>query len=183
MALPCTHFKPASMTAHLLESIMMGTRAMSGSEAIKFKKCVMALTASNMPSSMLMSITCAPFSTCWRATDKASSYCSLMIMRANALLPVTLVRSPTLTNKESSLTTNGSRPDSFKLIGKAGTWRGLMVFMAWYIACMCAGVVPQQPPAIFKKPLSANSLTRLEVTSGVSSKPVSDIGLGRPAFG
>ncbi len=31
MLLPCTHFSPASMTLHLDESIITGTRAMSGS--------------------------------------------------------------------------------------------------------------------------------------------------------
>ncbi len=51
------------------------------------------------------------------------------------------------------------------------------------IAPMCSGVVPQQPPTMFTSPCSANSLSRREVTSGVSSKPVSDIGLGKPAFG
>ena len=124
IALPCTHFKPASITLHLLESIIIGTRAISGSEAIKFKKCVMALMASNMPSSMLMSITCAPFSTCWRATVKASSYCSLIIKRAKAFEPVTLVRSPTLTNNDSSSMTNGSKPASFMVCGSTGKTRG-----------------------------------------------------------
>ena len=72
---------------------------MSGSLAIRFKKRTMAALLSSMASSMFTSMTWAPFSTCWRATDRASSYCSLRIMRAKALEPVTLVRSPTLTNK------------------------------------------------------------------------------------
>jgi hypothetical protein len=55
--------------------------------------------------------------------------------------------------------------------------------MAAAIARMWSGVVPQQPPAILTKPATANSLSRAEVISGVSSKPVSLIGLGRPAFG
>ena len=84
----------------------------------------MALSASNMPSSMLISITCAPFSTCWRATVRASSYCSLIIKRAKALEPVTLVRSPTLTNNESSSTTKGSKPESLRVRGKVGTTLG-----------------------------------------------------------
>jgi hypothetical protein len=37
MALPCTHFRPASMTSHLEESIITGTREMSGSAAIRFR--------------------------------------------------------------------------------------------------------------------------------------------------
>jgi hypothetical protein len=51
------------------------------------------------------------------------------------------------------------------------------------MARMCGGVVPQQPPTMFTKPLCAKSRIRRDVTSGVSSKPVSDIGLGRPALG
>jgi hypothetical protein len=100
MALPCTHFRPASITLHFDESIMIGTREMSGSDAIRFRKRVIAACESSIASSMLMSMTWAPFSTCWRATDSASSNCSFRIMRANAFEPVTLVRSPTLTNSE-----------------------------------------------------------------------------------
>jgi hypothetical protein len=74
---------------------------------------------------MLMSMTWAPFSTCWRATDSASSYCSLRIMRAKAFEPVTLVRSPTLTNSESSSIVNGSRPDRRSATGISGTARGV----------------------------------------------------------
>ena len=55
---------------------MTGTRAMSGSEAIRFRKRVIAAFESSIASSMLTSIICAPFSTCWRATASASSYCS-----------------------------------------------------------------------------------------------------------
>ena len=55
--LPCTHFNPCSMTLHFDESIMMGTRLMSGSEATRFKNRVMAASESSMPSSMFTSIT------------------------------------------------------------------------------------------------------------------------------
>ena len=52
---------------------MIGTRLMSGSEAISLVKRSIAATPSIMPSSMLMSMTCAPFSTCCRATASAVS--------------------------------------------------------------------------------------------------------------
>ena len=65
-----------------------------------------------MASSMLMSITCAPFSTCWRATDSACSNSPFRIIRAKALEPVTLVRSPMLTNSDPSPIETGSRPES-----------------------------------------------------------------------
>ena len=58
------------MTSHLEESIITGTRQMSGSVAISLMKRSIAATPSIMPSSMLTSMTCAPASTCWRATDE-----------------------------------------------------------------------------------------------------------------
>ena len=72
----------------------------------------MAALLSSMASSMLMSMICAPFSTCWRATASASSNWPFKIMRAKALEPVTLVRSPTLTNNVPAPMETGSRPDS-----------------------------------------------------------------------
>ena len=61
------------MTDHLDESIITGTRAMSGSAAIRFRNFVIACSESSKPSSMLMSMICAPFSTCWAATVSAVS--------------------------------------------------------------------------------------------------------------
>ena len=84
------------MTDHLDESIMMGTRAMSGSAAIKLRKRTIACSLSSMPSSILTSMICAPFSTCWSATASASSNRPSTINFLNLADPVTLVRSPTL---------------------------------------------------------------------------------------
>ena len=86
---------------------------MSGSDAIRFRKRTMAALLSSMASSMLMSMICAPLSTCWRATASACSNSPFKIMRANALEPVTLVRSPMFTNRLSAPMFTGSRPDSF----------------------------------------------------------------------
>ena len=61
--LPWQHFRPASMTSQRDESIMIGTRAISGSPAIRLRNLVMAAGESSMPSSMLMSITFAPLRT------------------------------------------------------------------------------------------------------------------------
>ncbi len=72
MALPCTHFRPASITSHLELSTITGTRAMSGSAAMRLRKVTMAFSESSRPSSMLTSRTCAPFSTCSRATSSAA---------------------------------------------------------------------------------------------------------------
>ena len=90
---------------------MIGTRAISGSLAIRFRKRTMAALLSSMASSMLMSMICAPFSTCWRATASACSNSPFRIIRAKAFEPVTLVRSPTLTNSEPLPISTGSRPD------------------------------------------------------------------------
>ena len=61
------------MTDHLDESIMTGTLLMSGSEAIRLRKRVMAASESSIASSMFTSISWAPASTCCRATSTASS--------------------------------------------------------------------------------------------------------------
>ena len=128
IGLPWMQRRPASITLHLELSTMIGTRAMSGSPAIRFRKRTMAASLSSMASSMLMSITCAPFSTCWRATANACSNAPLRIMRAKALEPVTLVRSPTLTNRLPSPMRTGSRPESFMggMAGVAGAATGVM---------------------------------------------------------
>ena len=89
---------------------MMGTLLISGSAAIKFKKVTIASFESNMPSSMLISIICAPLSTCCRATSKAVSRSSSLINRAKRAEPVTLVLSPTLTYRLSAVILNGSKP-------------------------------------------------------------------------
>ena len=73
IGLPWTFFRPASMTSHLEESTITGTRLMSGSLAISLVKRSIAATPSIIPSSMLTSMTCAPFSTCWAATVSAVS--------------------------------------------------------------------------------------------------------------
>ena len=64
IGLPCTHFKPASITLHLDELIITGTRAMSGSAAIRLRNVTIAFSESSRPSSMLTSRIWAPFSTC-----------------------------------------------------------------------------------------------------------------------
>ena len=102
------------MTSHLEESIIIGTLAISGSEAIRFKKRTIAAFESNIASSMLISIICAPFSTCCLATFKASSNRLFKMSRANTLEPVTLVRSPILTNRMCDSRLKASKPESLK---------------------------------------------------------------------
>ena len=73
MPLPWMHLSPCSITSHLDESIMIGTRLMSGSAAIRRKNLTIAASESRRPSSMFTSITWAPLATCWRATFSAVS--------------------------------------------------------------------------------------------------------------
>ncbi len=73
IGLPWTFLSPASITSHFEESTMTGTRLMSGSEATSLRKRSMAAMPSIIPSSMLTSMTCAPFSTCCAATESAVS--------------------------------------------------------------------------------------------------------------
>ena len=94
MHLPCEHFSPASITSNLLLSIMNGTRAASGSLTSRFTNRVMAATLSIRPSSMLMSITSAPASTCFSAIASAFSHAPSTTAFLKMLLPATLHRSP-----------------------------------------------------------------------------------------
>ena len=111
MHFPWAHFSPASMTDHLELSIMIGTLARSGSDAMRFRKRVIEPSESSSAASKLMSMTLAPFSTCCRAIERASSKSSSRISRRKRGEPVTLVLSPTITRGAFSPSIlNGSRP-------------------------------------------------------------------------
>ncbi len=92
-----------------------------------------------------------------------------------------LVRSPTLTKSDSSVTFSGSRPDSRIAVPTAGTTRGATPAVTRSIAEMWSGVVPQQPPTMFTRPASVNSSSTAAIWSAVSS--YSPNAFGRPAFG
>ncbi len=62
-----------------------------------------------------------------------------------------------------------SRPESRRRGSIAGTLRGATLRTCAAIAAMCSGVVPQQPPTMLRNPDWANSSSRQEVCSGVSS--------------
>ena len=181
IGLPCVHCKPASIISHFEESTMIGTLAISGSEAIKFIKRTMAALPSSIPSSILISTTCAPSSTCARQISSASSYSSLRIKRLNLADPVTFARSPTLTNNDASPILKASKPESRHSSGIFGICLGAKPLAASAIALMCSGVEPQQPPKIFTSPDVAHSLTCLLIVS--ASRSYSPNSLGRPAFG
>ena len=157
MLLPCTHFKPDVITLHFDESIIIGTRAMSGSAAIILRKVTISFSASNRPSSILISIIKAPSATCFLAIPIASSYCCPLINRRNFLLPATLHRSPTFTKPISGVTFKCSSPDNHIVVeGSTTRWGHLPFANAAYLAIKVS-VVPQQPPMIFTNPSSINS--------------------------
>ncbi len=175
------HLSPASIISHLLESTIIGTLEISGSEAIKFIKRIMAALPSSMPSSILISTTCAPSSTCVRQISSASSYSSLRIRRLNLAEPVILARSPIFTNKDSLPMLKASKPDNRHSSGIFGIFLGAKPSMASAIALMCSGVEPQQPPKILTKPDSAHSPTCLLIV--LAPKSYSPNSFGSPAFG
>ena len=82
------------MTDHFELSTMIGTRAISGSAASRFRNFVITASPSSRASSKFTSSTFAPFSTCCRATLRPASKLPSLISRANFFEPVTLVRSP-----------------------------------------------------------------------------------------
>ena len=122
--LPCTHCNPASMISHLEESIIKGSLAISGSEPMRLRKSTITCFESSKPSSMLMSRTCAPLSTCCNATLSASWYFPSRMSLANFAEPVTLVRSPILTKLLSGRMVSGSMPLSCVYGLASGMMRG-----------------------------------------------------------
>ena len=91
---------------------MIGIRATSGSVAIRFRKVVIACSLSSRSASMFTSSRFAPPRTCSSATSTAAWWLSPSISRRNFADPVTLVRSPIITNPVSGPILNGSSPEN-----------------------------------------------------------------------
>lgn len=167
MALPCMHFSAASITSKRDESIIHGSRATSGSDAMRLRKCTISARVSIIASSMLMSRIMAPSRTCLRAMPRASSYDFSFISRRNLRLPATLHRSPTLMKAPSAV--NSSRPESHPR-GVAAVWRlAEGVATASAMARMWSGVEPQQPPTMSTRPSSTKRRMSRAIISGVWS--------------
>ena len=170
MHFPWAHLRPASITDHLELSIMIGTLARSGSEAMRLRKRVIEPSESSRAASKLMSITLAPLSTCCRAMERASSKFSSRTSRRKRGEPVMLVLSPTITRGAlwpSSL--RGSRPLSRVAAAVFGSSRGAQALTLSAMARICSGVVPQQPPTMLSSPSPARPPRALLVSLGVSS--------------
>ena len=96
MPFPCRHLRPAWSAEKRELSIMIGSRAASGSVAIRFRNVVIACSASSRSASMLTSSRFAPPRTCSSATATAPWKSSASISLRNRAEPVTFVRSPTI---------------------------------------------------------------------------------------
>ena len=158
------------MTSHFEESTIKGTRATSGSAASSRRKCVISARASSSPSSMLMSITCAPSSTCLRAMATASSYCFSLIRRRNLREPATLHRSPTLRKLFAGQTSTSSSPARCRCSGRGAGRRGGTASHCSIKspkALMNRSSVPQQPPMIFTRRFSKKGFISAAICSGV----------------
>ncbi len=157
------------------ESIITGTRAISGSVATILRKRPIASGASKSGSSMQTSIIMAPPSICSLATVSAASNFSSRIRRANCRDPATFVRSPILIKLVSGRITSGSRPENavmrtvcptaasdFEGVPTGPPRRksarmGLTAAASSAIALICCGVVPQHPPTRLTNSSSINS--------------------------
>ena len=171
MHLPCVFLRPARMVSQCDESIISAAFATAGSFEMYRTKRSISLALSSMASSMFMSMTVAPSSICFAAICNASSYLPSAMRRANFLEPATFVLSPTLV-KLFSFTSTVTASSPLTVNGFAETivmGRGLMPLTADAIALMWSGVVPQQPPTMFTRPLDAISLTCCAISSGVWS--------------
>ena len=160
---------------------MIGTRAISGSEAIRFRKCVIEASPSKRASSKFTSIMSAPASTCWRAIESASSKSPFKINFLNFGDPVTLVLSPIKRKPLSVVAFKGSRPAYRLRVSAVRSFLGGIFCTDATICLICSGVVPQHPPIMFIHPWSAKSFRKSANSSGVWS--YSPIALGKPALG
>jgi hypothetical protein len=92
-----------------------------------------------------------------------------MIRRLNLAEPVTLVRSPTLTNRLSLPTLNGSRPDRRKAGAMVRRHARRAIGHRLGNRAMCSGEVPQQPPTMLSRPERAHSPICSAICAPVSS--------------
>ncbi len=105
MPLPWRHCRPFSSTLHFEESSITGTRAISGSAAIRLRNFTIVASPSMSASSTLMSRMLAPLSTCCFAMARQASQSPALRALANFGEPVMLVRSPMMMKLEADWVT------------------------------------------------------------------------------
>ncbi len=121
---PCILFSPSFMTFQSEESIITGTRAISGSTPMRDKNAAISATESSIESSRFTSTIFAPAATCDAAMLIASSIDFSFISLRNLRLPATLHLSPTDMNSPQPSTSRDSSPARIMRGSKAGIWRG-----------------------------------------------------------
>ncbi len=102
-----------AITFSSVESIISGTRTFLTTISRKRR---MSISSSRSGLARQTSMTCAPRFTWARAISAASSSCPATISSLNFFEPITLVRSPTMTGRTSSTSTQ-STPDSRERTG------------------------------------------------------------------
>mmetsp|Transcript_48871 Transcript_48871/g.135852 ORF Transcript_48871/g.135852 Transcript_48871/m.135852 type:complete len:205 (+) Transcript_48871:1503-2117(+) len=154
MHLPCTHFRPSSITGHFEESIMKGSLATFGSVTHMRMNLPMANFPSMRSESKLKSRMSAFFSHWARHTSMASSHLYASTSFLNFAEPMRLHRSPTHWNPASGFKMHGSRPDNCMhgYLASSGSLRGGQSLTFLATAAMCEGNVPQQPPTKLSRP-------------------------------
>ena len=161
---------PASMTDHLDESTTIGTRAIAGSEATRFRKRVIAASESSRASSMLTSMAWAPPSTCARAISRARVEVAVDDPAGEGTR-AGHVRALADVEEEAALADvqglEAGQPQGLRPRGN-GPRRGVRVRLP-RTAATWAGPVPQQPPTTLTIPASANPRMTAAMASGVSS--------------
>ena len=167
MHLPWAFLRPSSMVSQCEESIIMAAFAMAGSPAMWRRNTRIFSAGSTIGSSILMSMTDAPPSIWAAAMASASSYLFSEMSRANLREPATLVRSPMLVKLRLRSIRTGSKPLTVN-VSLVSKLRGVRPFTASATARMCAGVVPQHPPAMFSWPRSASFLITPAIEEGES---------------
>ena len=137
---------------------MIGTRAMSGSAAIRLRNVVIASSPSIMPSSMLTSRMLAP------PLDLLARDCERPLVVARLDQAGELLRAGDVgalaDHDEVGLGRIDQRLDAAAdgdAVGRRRARAARAPSTASAIARMCSGVVPQQPPTRFSQPLRANS--------------------------
>ena len=170
--LPWTHLSPASITDHLEESTITGTRLMSGSAAMSWRNVTIAACGVEHP---LVHVHVDHLGAALhllardlerRPRSRPSRMSLRELARAGDVGPLADVD-----EELSGPMVSGSSP----LSRSRGSGRGALAAArrprtASAIARMCAGVVPQQPPTMFTSPLLGELAEHARpCTPGVSS--------------
>ena len=152
---------------------MIGTRAISGSVATRFRNVVIAASPSSMPSSMLTSRMLAPPRTCSSATverRRRSRPClisSANFARAGDVGALADHRRSCVSGRIVERLEPAKRVER---VGRAGgRARRHARATASAMARMCSGVVPQQPPTMLTRPL-VGELARAAPRSSPASR-------------